>query len=183
MSMGYKRPGTSTTGQRSRKADTSELSSVADITTIRRSSRARQACLASDPDVGVHAPLVELVEDDCAELRKEWILLEPRRQHALGGHQQSSSRTEASFESDLPANLFADSPPLLVGNAMCNRAGSNTARLQQDQWAVADQRWRHTRCLTGARLGSDDNRTRSPKRFGDRIDVRIDGKGFEGRGS
>ena len=36
-------PGTSTIGQSSRNADTGAESSVADITTIRRSSRARQA--------------------------------------------------------------------------------------------------------------------------------------------
>jgi hypothetical protein len=67
---------------------------------------------------------------------------------------------------------------LLVGNAMRDRAGSNTARLQQDQWAVAGQRRRYARRLASAGLGGDNDRTRSPKRFGDRVDVRIDGKGF-----
>jgi hypothetical protein len=126
---------------------------------------------------------VELVEHDGTELRKEWILLEARRQHAFGGHQQSRLRTETPLESNLPADLAAYGPPPLVSDALGDGAGRDTPRLQQDQGAVGGKRRRHARRLARARLCRDDNGTRSPKTIGDRIDERIDRKGFEARGS
>jgi hypothetical protein len=131
----------------------------------------------------MNAALVELIEHDGAKLRKERILLEAGCQHALGRHQQSCSGTEPPLEPDLPADLFTNGPPALVGDALRDGTCGDTARLKQDYRAVGSERRRDACRLPRTRLGGNDDSARSPNTFGDRLDERIDGKGFEARGS
>ena len=87
-------PATSTIGQSSRYVDTAAASSVADMITRRRSDRRASLLRQRDAKIRVHAALVELVEDDGAKTPKQWILLQPCRQDALGGEQHPGRRTE-----------------------------------------------------------------------------------------
>ena len=70
-----------------------------------------------DAEVGVDAALVEFVEDDRAEVREQRVLLEARRQDAFGRKQHARRRAEAPLEPDVPADLGAERPALLVGDA------------------------------------------------------------------
>ena len=55
------------------------VSSVADVTTMRRSSRARQRLFRQrDREIAVHAALVKFVEDDRVEVGEERIGLQAR---------------------------------------------------------------------------------------------------------
>ena len=64
-----------------------------------RLPRERQA------EVGVHAALVELVEDDRRNVREQRILLQARGQHALGGDEHARVGREAALEPDVPADF------------------------------------------------------------------------------
>ena len=92
-------------------------------------------------------------------------------------------RTEPAFEANLPADLAPDRPIPFVGDPLGNRASRDTPRLQQDDGTVFDQRGRDARRLTGAWLGCDDNRPRSPNGVGDGVDEGIDWERIEARGS
>ena len=81
----------------------------------------------------MHAALVELVEDDRSEIREQRILLQARRQHALGRDEQTRRGAEPALEADLPADLAADRPAALVGDARGDRARGDAPRLQQNE--------------------------------------------------
>ncbi len=132
--------------------------------------------------VGVNRPLVELVEDDRAEVGRERILLEAGGQDALGRDEQTGLRSELPIESHLPADLVARRPSLLVGDARGNRAGRDAARLQQQHGAVGRQRRRHARRLAGARQGGHDHRAPLADGLEDPGDERVDGERKHGRG-
>ncbi len=78
------------TGQPPRNAATGAVSSVADITRMRRSV-ARQPRLfrEREPEVGVHAALVKLVEDERRDIAQQRILLQVRGQDAFGDDEQA----------------------------------------------------------------------------------------------
>src|SRR5689334_4123287 len=105
----------------------------------------------------MNAALVELVEDDGREFREQWIVLKPRRQHALSRDKQPCVRAEAPLETNLPADLLADRPAALRGDPLCDRAGGDTPRLQQQQRSVREDGGRNPRRLPRARLRGDDD--------------------------
>ena len=91
-------PARQRSGSRQETPPPRAASSVADMTTRRRSPRASQACLRErDAEIRVHAALVELVEDDGPEITEERVLLQARGEDALGREEQppSSARTGA----------------------------------------------------------------------------------------
>jgi hypothetical protein len=110
------------------------------------------------------ASFMKFVEDDGAKSRQERILLKPRREDAFGSDQQAGVGGKATLESNLPANFPSDRPTALGGNAMSDRAGSSTTRLQQQHGATLDQRWWNARRLAGTRIGDNDDRTMAFKR-------------------
>ena len=82
-------PGTSITGQLPRNAATGPGSSVADMTTMWRSGRASQACLDErEAEIGVHAALVKLIDDDRRDVAEERVLLQVGGEDAFGDDQQ-----------------------------------------------------------------------------------------------
>ena len=76
--------------------------------------------------------LVKFVENDGAEVGEQRIVLQPRRQHAFGHDQQPRVGAEAALETDLPADLAAERPAALGGDARGDRARGDAAWLQQD---------------------------------------------------
>ena len=104
------------------------------------------------------APLVELVDDDGAEIGEQRILLEARGQNALGRHQQSRRRVKAALEPDMPAHFAADRPPTLERDPLRDRPRRDAARLEQDDRPVIDERRRHSGRLSRAWLRRDDDR-------------------------
>jgi hypothetical protein len=119
---------------------------------------------------------MELVEHDGAKSREQRILLEARRQHPLGGHQQVRARAESPFESNLPADLGADRPAALVGDTLRDGARRHAPGLQHDDRPIGEECRRHARRLAGSGLRGDDDGTRSPKGIGNRVDEGVDGK-------
>jgi hypothetical protein len=95
---------------------------------------------------------VEFVEDDRLEIREQRVLLQARGQHAFGGDEQLRARAESLFQPDLPADLAADRPAALVGDALRDGTRGDAARLKQDQRAVVDQRRRNASGLAGSGL-------------------------------
>ena len=137
-------------------------------------ARAPRLLRERDGDVGVDAPLVELVDHDRGELRQERIALQTRREDSFGDDEQARVGGELSIEANLPADLAAEGPSALGGNPGRNGARGDAARLQQDHLSRLDERRRHARRLAGARRSRDDNRARSPHRLSNRFDERID---------
>ena len=96
-----------------------------------------------DAQIGVHAALVELIEDDRAEAREQGVLLEPRRQDTLGREEHRGRRTELTLEADVPPDFPADRPPLLGGNAGGEAPRGHASRLEHNHRAVDRQRGRN----------------------------------------
>ena len=143
-----------------------------------RSGRAGAPGLARQRDrhVGVHAPLVELVEHDRPEVGEQRVRLQARRQDPLGDDEEPRLVREAPLEAHLPADLASERPRALGGNARRDGARGHAARLHQDDRAVREERRRNARRLARAWRGGDDDRAGTPKVADDRIDVGIDGK-------
>ena len=98
----------------------------------------------------MNAPLVELVEDDGHEIRQQRVVLEARRENAFGDDEQLRFARRPPFESNLPADLFADAPALLFCDTPGDGARRDSPRLQQDDGTAIDQRRRNARRLAGA---------------------------------
>ena len=178
MSSGNRRPGTSTIGQPPRNDETAAASSVADMTTIRRSSRASQACFASAMrDIGIHAALVKLVDHDGSESREQRVALQARAQHAFGRDQEAGVAGEAALEPDLPSDLEADRPAALVRNPARDGSRRHPPRLQKDERPVVNKRRRNARGLPCARLRRDDKGARPPQIGNDLGNEGVDRKG------
>ena len=111
----------------------------------------------------MNAALVKLVEDDGREIGEERIGLQPRGQDALGDDEQPGVGAEPAVEAHLPADLAAERPAALVGDARGDRTGGHAARLQQDDRAVGDERGRDARRLAGAGRRGDDRGARAPE--------------------
>ena len=124
--------------------------------------------------IGMNAPLVELVENRRAEFGKKRVGLQSGGQDPFCNDQEAGSRAVAPLKTHLPADLFAQGPSLLVGNAPGNRTGGDTSRLKQDHGAVGDQGWRDTRRFSGARRGDDDNAAVFANGGGDRGEMVVD---------
>ena len=125
----------------------------------RRRSAAREPGLLRerDAEIGVHAALVELVEDDGAEVREQRILLQARRQDALGREEHARRRAELALEPDVPPDFPAERPALLVGDARRQAARRDAPRLQDDHRAVGGERGRDACRLARARRRRDDH--------------------------
>ena len=125
---------------------------------MRRSSRARQACLASAiAEVGVNAALVELVEDDRAEIGEQRIGLQARGQDAFGHDQQPRVAREPALEANLPADLAAERPAALVGDARAMARAATRRGCSRMTGPSSSERRRHARRLAGAGCGGDDD--------------------------
>ena len=129
-----------------------------------------------DREIGVDAALVELVEDDGGEVGEQRIALQPRGQDAFGDDEQPRVGAEAAVETHLPADLAADRPAALLGDARGNRPRGDAARLQQDERTVGGERRRNPRRLAGAGRGGDDRGARPPDAVDDLPEEVIDRK-------
>src|SRR5712672_3646359 len=78
------------------------------------SPRAPGLARQRDRKIGVDAALVKLVEDDGGEVRQQRIALQARGEDAFGYDEQPRVGAEAALESDLPADLAAERPALLM---------------------------------------------------------------------
>ena len=74
---------------------------------------------------------------------------------------------ELPLETDVPADLAADGPAALVGDAPRHRARGHAPRLQQQHAAAIDQRRRHARRLAGAGRGDQHGGAMAVERVGD----------------
>ena len=96
-----------------------------------------------DAEIGVHAALVELVEDDGPEIPEERILLQARGQDALGREEHRRLWPELALEPDVPPDFPADRPALFVGDARRQAARGDAPRLENDHRPVHGERGRH----------------------------------------
>ena len=148
---------------------------VADITTNVQVVAGVEGLLRQrQRQVGVNAPLVEFVENNDVEVTEQGIGLQPRGQDALGGDEESRPGREAPLEPDLPADLLADGPPTLEGDAARQGAGRDAPRLQQDRAAEGGEGGRDARRLPRARRRHDHGRPRRTDVVDDRVDMRVD---------
>jgi len=119
----------------SRNFASGPASSVADITTMARSSVQSQPASRVPGLNRVDAALVKFIEHHDAKLTEQRIALQPRGQDSFRRDQQLRSRREASLESDLPSDLLADFPATFLRDASRQRARCNAAWLQQNRFA------------------------------------------------
>jgi hypothetical protein len=131
-----------------------------------------------DGQIGVQAPLVELIQHDAANALKVRVVEQLPRQHALSHDVQPRLGGDFPFEADLIPDLAADRPLVFIGDALGGGAGGDAAGLEQHQVRMLARqqlflhdRRRDTRCLPRARLGDEHERLRLPahvrERFGD----------------
>ena len=105
----------------------------------------------------MHAALVELVENDSAELGEEGIALEPRGQDTFGDDQEPRVSGEAPLEPNLPPDLAPEGPSPLVRDPRRNRSCGHAPWLKQDDGAIVGERGRNAGSFSRARLRGDDN--------------------------
>ena len=115
-----------------------------------------------DGEIRMYAALVKFVEDDGREIRQQRIVLQARGQDAFGHDEQPRVGAEAAFEADLPADLAAERPALLVRDPRGNRTRGHTPRLEQDDRAVRKESGRNASRLARAWRGGDHRGPRSP---------------------
>ena len=99
-------------------------------------------------EIGMHAALVKLVEDDAADILEQRISVQPSKQHPLGDDLEASVFANAAIEPDAIADLVAEALFSLASDARGDRARGDAARLQHedlliigDQIARVEQRW------------------------------------------
>ena len=135
--------------------------------------------------VGVDAALVELVEDDRADVLQERIGLEHLDEDALGDDQQAGRRSGPAVEAHVVADLAADRPAALLRDAPGGGAGGDPPRLEHDDSALArepgvEQRRRHARGLAGAGGRHEHRRRRGPHGDDDLGEDLVDRQRLEG---
>ena len=154
-----------------------------------RSSRTDSADLAKQGEgqVGVQAPLVELVEDDGADAFEERVGEELAGEDALGRDAQPGPRADPPLEADLVADLLAQRPAVLLGDPPRRGAGRDAPGLEHDErrvrwgkFAVMDQGRRHTRRLARAGRRDQDEAAMPPGEGNDFREVRVDRQGQHG---
>ena len=89
-----------------------------------------------DGQVGVQAPLVELVEDDRADAFEERVGDELPVEHPLGLDDQPRLRPDPPLEPDLIADLLADPPAVLLGDPVRRRPRGDPPGLEQHDLRV-----------------------------------------------
>ena len=90
------------------------------------------------------------------------------------------SGLEPALEPDVPPDLAAERPALLVGDPPRDAARGHTARLQHDDRPRGGERRRDPRRLARARRGRHDQGAVLANARDDLGDVRIDREGREG---
>ncbi len=123
--------------------------------------------------IGVHAALVKLVDDQRAYVAQQRIVLQIRGEDAFGDDDEPGFAGELAVKTDVPADLASYGPVAFLGDAARHRARSKPPRLQQQHPPTIHQRRRDSRCLAGARSGGKHSRTmlieRGPDRAGEGI--------------
>ncbi len=99
-------------------------------------------------EVGVQAPLVELVEHDRADAFEEGVGDELAVEDALGHHAEAGPGPVPLLEADVVADLLAERPAVLVGDPPRHGPRGDPPRLEQDQRGV----------VVGEQAGADDRR-------------------------
>jgi hypothetical protein len=122
----------------------------------------------------MHAALVKFVEDDGRELRQQRIVLQARGQDAFGHDEQPRVGAEAAFEADLPADLAAERPALLMRDPRGNRTRGHAPRLEQDDGAVREESGRNAGGLARAGRRGNHRGSRSPDAIDDLVEERVD---------
>ncbi|MGC3968142.1 MAG: hypothetical protein QM775_12465 [Pirellulales bacterium] len=82
--------------------------------------------------VGIEAPLVELVEDHGGDVFQKRIVLQPAEEHAFGANQKPGTSRRAAFEADLIADFVAHFGAAFFRDAHGSRTSGHAARLQED---------------------------------------------------
>ena len=131
VSTGNARPSLVMIGASPSSSATGPPSSVADMTSTRRSSRT-SACVCSverEAEVGVEAALVKLVEDEKADAVERRIALQAAREHAFGDDLDARARADARVATHAIADRLA--------NALRRAAGPGGARRRASRVAAA----------------------------------------------
>ena len=131
---------------------------MADIAST-RSSGATCRCASSakrEPDVGVQAALVELVEQHGRDAVERRIALQHPREHAFGDDLDARALADARLEPHAVADGVADALAERRRHALGDGARREPARLEHDDALAArprlvEQRERHDGALAGAR--------------------------------
>ena len=164
------------TGQPSRNADTG-----CDVERRRHDDDAQVVARAPglprqrEREIGVDAALVELVEDDGAEVRTaaDRCCRRAVRMPSVTTSSRVSALKRRSKRTCQPTSRPSVQPRSSAIRAR-DRARRDAARLQQDDRAVRQQRRRHARGLAGAGRGGDRPPRASAHALDDLVDERID---------
>src|SRR5262249_31383070 len=91
----------------------------------------------AEGEVVVEAALVELVEEDGAGGLEEGVVVQQAEEDAGGDGEDAGVRPGLAVEADVVADLLPDGAAALLGHAAGGSAGSEAARLQQEDAALA----------------------------------------------
>jgi hypothetical protein len=140
-------------GQPSRYRATGAASSVADITTSRRSGRVRCSRFKRQREITVQMSLVELIQDNGVNAFEAGVRKQPPRQHALGDKQQPCARSNSFLKPDLVADSLTNLLAELPCDSPRRRSCRYPTRLQDNYFTAddAEERGRHAGRLTGPR--------------------------------
>ena len=158
---GKARPSLSISGASPSSARTRAPSSVADMTSSRKSSRKRLLRIEREreAEVGVERALVELVEQHRRDALERGIVEDHAREHALGDDLDAGALRDEALQPHAQADRLADLLAQGRRHAGGGGAGGETARLEQDEALalrprLVEQRERRARRL--ARAGRRD---------------------------
>ena len=129
-----------------------------------------------EAQIGMHAALVELVEDDRGDIGQQRVLLQARGQDAFGREEHACLAAEARFEAHVPAHLATERPALLLGDAPRQGPRGGPPRLQHQDRAVGGQHRRHAGRLAGTRCGHQHGSASCPQVVAQGHEHRIDGQ-------
>ena len=139
-----------------------------------------------ESEVGLEAALVKLVENDGRDPVEEGVVLNPPEQDAFGHHLETRPRRAPALEAHAVADLLADLPAALLGDAKRRSSRGDSSRLEQKNLSrLSVSRFekcrRHTRCLARPRRRDEHERTALRDVRDDAIEIRIDRKRLQGR--
>jgi hypothetical protein len=137
-------------------------------------ARAPRLPCQREPEIGMDAALVKLVDHDGPHVMHERILLQTRGEHAFRGQNQLRLRAQAAIESDVPSHLAAKRPALFLRDPVRDRSRGHAPGLQHQDAARRHQRRRDARRLAGARRGRNDSGARVIHGAHDLGHVRVD---------
>jgi hypothetical protein len=141
-----------------------------------------------EAEVAVEVALVELVEDDDADVLQRRVGVELAGEQALGDEAQAGRGGGGGLEADLVADAAADGLADALGDALGRHAGGDPSRLQDQDLAVGageagvEEGERDAGGLAGAGRGLDDERAADAERVEDRGEDRVDRQLGVGRG-